>query len=75
MPRVGIFDPSLAPAGAFDPALDNAGIFAEDFVSAAVSSTFDPAFMRAMDRPWRDIAFSQPQAVASGMTPPENLPT
>ena len=37
--------------------------------------SFDPAFMYAMDRPWRDIVFSNPQVVAAGMTPPHNLPT
>jgi hypothetical protein len=37
--------------------------------------TFDPAFMAAMDRPWRDIVFSQSKVVASGMTPPDHLPT
>ena len=31
--------------------------------------SFDPALMAAMDRPWRDIAFDQPEVVSSGMTP------
>jgi hypothetical protein len=39
------------------------------------STTFDPALIAAMDRPWRDIVISQPQVVASGMTPPESVPT
>lgn len=40
-----------------------------------VSVTFDPAIMAAMDRPRQDIVFSQPQVVASGMTPPDSVPT
>ena len=40
-----------------------------------VSVTFDPATMAAMDRPWRDIVISQPQVVASGMVPPDSVPT
>lgn len=73
--RIGIFDPALSRAGVFDASLDSAGIFAEDFVSGATAVAFDPAFMSAMSRPWRDIVFSQPQVVASGMTPPDNVPT
>jgi hypothetical protein len=73
--RAGIFDPALAPAGIFDPALDKAGIFAEDFVPGSSTTAFDPALMSAMSRPWRDIVFSQPLVVASGMTPPDNVPT
>lgn len=36
---------------------------------------FDPAFMAAMNRPWPDTVFSPPQVVASGMTPPEEVPS
>jgi hypothetical protein len=73
--RKGIFDPALEPDGIFDPTLDNAGIFDETFgETAAAGGAFDPAFMQAMNRPWRDIVFSQPQVVASGMTPPDNVP-
>jgi len=32
---------------------------------------FDPAFMAAMSRPWRDIVHQPHQVVASGMTPSE----
>jgi hypothetical protein len=39
------------------------------------SQPIDPALMLAMNRPWPDIVFSQPQVVASGMTPPESVPT
>lgn len=73
--RKGIFDPALEPAGIFDPALDKAGIFDESFGETSTGVTFDPAFMQAMDRPWRDIVFSQPKVVASGMTPPDSVPT
>lgn len=73
--RKGIFDPALEPAGIFDPALDQAGIFDESFGETATGVAFDPAFMQAMDRPWRDIVFSQPRVVASGMTPSDNVPT
>jgi hypothetical protein len=73
--RKGIFDPALEPAGIFDPALDKAGVFDESFGETASGTAFDPAFMQAMNRPWRDIVFSQPQVVASGMTPPDNVPT
>lgn len=36
---------------------------------------FDPALMAAMNRPWPDTVFSPPQVVASGMTPPEEVPS
>jgi len=75
MSRAGIFDAALAPAGIFDPALDKAGIFADDFVPGSTGTAFDPALMSAISRPWRDIVFSQPQVVASGMTPPDIVPT
>jgi hypothetical protein len=46
----------------------------EDFpVAAAVS--FDPALMAAMNWPWPVIVFSAPKVVASGMTPPDRIPT
>jgi hypothetical protein len=40
-----------------------------------VTVAFDAALMSAMDRPWRDIVISQPQVVASGMAPPDSVPT
>lgn len=40
-----------------------------------VPVVFDPALMAAMDRPWRDIVIAQPQVVASGMAPPDSVPT
>ena len=32
-------------------------------------------WMAAMNRPWRDIVFSQPKTMSSGMTPPDTMPT
>jgi len=72
--RKGIFDPALEPAGIFDPALDQAGIFDETLGETA-SGAFNGALMAAMSRPWPDIVFSKPQIVASGMTPPDTVPT
>lgn len=39
------------------------------------AATFDPALMAAMSRPRPDIVFHRPTVVASGMTPPSQLPT
>jgi hypothetical protein len=39
------------------------------------SQPIDPALMLAMSWPWPIIVFSQPQVVASGMTPPDSVPT
>jgi hypothetical protein len=41
---------------------------------ATQTVTFDPALMAAMSWPWPQIVISQPQVVASGMTPPDNVP-
>jgi hypothetical protein len=38
-------------------------------------AVFDPALMVAMNRRDQDTIITAPQVVASGMTPPENLPT
>lgn len=43
-------------------------------IVVAVAS-FDASLMAAMSRPWRDIVFSPQQVVASGMTPPDSVPT
>jgi hypothetical protein len=47
----------------------------DEWLDPPAAQAFDPAFMAAMSRSWPDIVFSRPQAVASGMTPPDNLPT
>ena len=40
-----------------------------------VTGAFDAAFMAAIVPPWPGLAFSPPQVVASGMTPPDLIPT
>ena len=65
-------DAERRPIGWFDPEIG--GGFDREIMDDGVSS-FDPAFMAAMDRPWRDIVFSKPSVVASGMTPPASSPT
>lgn len=68
-----VFDQEAIPAAWFD-ADAAGGMFDRDILTAATAS-FDGALMAAMSRPWRDIAFLQPLVVASGMTPPDNVPT
>ena len=43
------------------------------FQQGIVEVVFDPAFMSAMNRPWRDSAPSAPEMVAAGMDPPNQL--
>ena len=38
-------------------------------------AAFDATLMAAIRQQWPQTTFSQPQAVASGMTPPNFLPT
>jgi len=68
-----VFDQEAIPAGWFDA--DAAGGFFDRDLLSSQAASFDPALMAAMSRPWRDIVFSQTLVVASGMTPPDFVPT
>lgn len=44
-------------------------------LAQASDVAFDAALMAAMNRPWPDIVFGNPEVVASGSVPPSVLPS